>query len=127
MYYGFTESESFFDPTILNGYKHHKVVIEKRGDGKGFWHIVILNIKDGDIKDTVDAISEALKPDWNAMFFNERILYAVFKDKIFKLEMKKKWKPSEYEEVKTYAKVTGVGDLEMNECFTHYTRLLQEE
>lgn len=127
MYYGFTESESFFDPTILNNYKHHKVVIEKRGDGKGFWHIVILVILEVDIQNAVATISKALKPDWNAMFYNETTLYAVFKDKIFTLLRKEKWEAVDYEEVKKYAKDVDVGDLDMNECFKHYEMLLKKD
>jgi hypothetical protein len=125
MFYGFTESESFADPTILNKYLHHKVVIEKRGDGKGFWHIVILSIADSDIKVVTDAISHAIKPDWNAMFYNKTTLYAVFKDKIFSLPMKKVWQAGDYDWVRKYAKEKNVGDLDMNEVFRHYQLLLQ--
>ena len=124
MFYGFTESESFADPTLLNNYPHHKVVIENRGDGRGFWHIVILEIKDEDVEFVIQEISKALKGDWNAMFYNEHTLYAVFKDKIFTLNRKKIWNLSDYSEVKQYAKDVDVGDLDMNKCFIHYEKLL---
>jgi hypothetical protein len=124
MFYGFTESESFADPTILNQFKQHKVVIEDRGGGKGYWHIVILSIDDSNIENAVDIVSKNLKPDWNAMFYNQDTLYAVFKDKIFKLKMKVTWQLSDYEEVKKYAKDCDVGDLDMNEVFDHYKKLL---
>jgi hypothetical protein len=124
MCYGFTESESFLDPTILNQFKQHKVVIEKREGNKGFWHIVIILIKDKDISQAIGKISSALKPDWNAMFYNDKILYAVFKDKIFDLKMRDTWKLSDYEEVKKHAKACDVGDLDMNEVFKHYQKLL---
>jgi len=124
MFFGFTESESFADPTILNNYSHHKVVIEKRADGKGFWHIVILQIGKEQIDGVVKTISNCLKADWNAMFYNEHILYAVFKDRIFTLPMKSTWDLTDYEEVKKYAKDANVGDLDMNETFAHYNELL---
>lgn len=124
MYYGFTESESFQDPTILNRYKLHKVVIEKRGDGKGFWHIFILQIEDKDITKTASDISKALKSDWNATFYNAEIVYSVFKDKVFTLKKKRIWELSDYLEVKKYAKDVDVGDLDMNKVFRHYEKLL---
>ncbi len=127
MFYGFTESESFADPTILNNYAHHKVVIEKRGDGKGFWHIFILSIQDKDIKKAVSDISKSIKSDWNAMFYDEDIVYAVFKDTIFSLKRKKIWEISDYLDVKKHAKDVDVGDLNMNECFEHYEKLLEEK
>ncbi|MBP9718878.1 MAG: hypothetical protein KBD46_00220 [Candidatus Levybacteria bacterium] len=126
MFYGFTESESFEDPTILNNYTHHKVIVEKRADGMGFWHIFILKIKDEQIDDVVEMISKNLKPDWNAMFYNKNILYAVFKGKIFTLQMKNNWNLKDYEEVKKYAKNADVGDLDMNEVFAHYNQLLRK-
>lgn len=124
MYYGFTESESFQDPTILNRYKLHKVVIEKRPDGKGFWHIFILQIEDKDITKTVSDIAKALKPDWNATFYNSEIVYSVFKNKVFTLKKKRIWELSDYLEVKEYAKDVEVGDLDMNDVFKHYEKLL---
>lgn len=124
MFYGFTESESFEDPTILNNFTHHKVVIEKLADGKGFWHIFILEISDEQIHDVVKLISNNLKPDWNAMFYNDKTLYAVFRKKIFRLPMKEHWDLKDYEEVKQYAKDADVGDLDLNEVFAHYHLLL---
>lgn len=124
MFYGFTESESFDNPTILNKYKQHKLVIEKRGDNKGYWHIVILLIEDGDIDRVVHEISSAIKPDWNAMFYNDSVLYAIFKDKIFPLNMRKTWQLSDYEEVKKYALEVDVGNLDMNEVFEHYNKII---
>ena len=124
MYYGFTESESFQNQTLLNRYRHHKVVVEQRADGKGYWNIFILNIEDKDIKKVIGLISRSLKPDWNAIFFNADIVYALFKDKVFKLKRKKIWRLPDYEEVKKYAKDCDVGDLDMNEVFRHYKKLL---
>lgn len=127
MYYGFTESESFADPTLLNRYKLHKVVVEKRTDGKGFWHIFILHIEDKDIKKVIDDISKSLKNDWNAIFFNTDTVYALFKDKIFKLKRKAIWSLPDYQEVKKHAKDCDVGALDMNEVFKHYEKLLSSK
>ncbi len=124
MFFGFTESESFDDPTILNDYPHHKIIVEKRPGGKGFWHIFILEIHENQIEDAVKTISNSLKADWNAMFYNENTLYAVFREKIFKLQMRSYWAPEDYEEVKRYAKDANVCDLDMNEVFAHYRELL---
>ena len=124
MYYGFTESESFSDPTILNTYQLHKVIIERRSDGKGFWHIFILHIEDVDIEKVVTDVSKELKGDWNAMFFNSDMVHAVFKDKVFSLQRKTVWQPSDYLEIKNYAKACNVGDLDMNDVFKHYNNLL---
>jgi hypothetical protein len=124
MFYGFCESESFDDPSILNNYHQVKVVIEKRADGKGFWHIVILKVDDSNIKTVIETISYALKSDWNAMFYNETTLYAIFKDKVFSLPMKKIWHTDDYINVKQYAKECNVGNLDMNEVFSHYHQLL---
>lgn len=124
MYFGFTESESFTDPTILNKYRHYNVVVEKRGDGKGYWHIFILDIDDEHISQTIMDISSALKSDWNAIFFNDTSVYCLFKDKVFTLNKKENWNLSDYEEVKEYAKKCDVGDLDMNEVFNHYKHLL---
>ena len=126
MFLGFTESESFDDPTILNNYPHHKVIVEKRADGKGFWHIFILEINEGQIDDVVKTFSNCLKADWNAMFYNETIVYAIFKEKIFRLQMKKHWNINDYEDVRKYAKDAAVGDLDMNEVFAHYNQLLRK-
>lgn len=124
MFYGFVESESFDDPTLLNGYKLHKVIIERRSDGKGFWHIFILLIDNKDIKKVVKDISKALKADWNAMFFDTDTVYAVFKDKVFTLKRKVIWHLSDYFEVKKHAKDCNVGNLDMNNVFKHYQTLL---
>ncbi|HLL60909.1 MAG TPA: hypothetical protein VK338_04285 [Candidatus Nitrosocosmicus sp.] len=124
MFYGITESESFDNPTILNNFKHHKVIIEKREDGKGYWHIFILHIKNNEIQNTTKEISKSLKADWNAMFFNNEILYTVFKDKIFKLKREYPWRSKKYLEVRQYAKDCGVGDIDFNTAFDHYNRLL---
>ncbi len=124
MFYGFTESESFADPTILNQYVHHKVVVEKRENGKGFWHIFILSVNDSDIEKVVHEISIHLKPDWNAVFFNDSTVYCVFANKVFTLDRKKTWSLTDYEEVKQYAKTADVGDLDMNNVFAHYDKLL---
>ena len=126
MYYGFTESESFSDPTILNRYKQHNVVIERRPDGKGYWHIVILKVDDKLVSTVIKHISKSLKADWNAIFFNESTVYALFKDKIFTLKRKKIWHLADYAEVKRYARDVDVGILDMNEVFNHYKKLLEE-
>lgn len=127
MFYGCTESESFYDPTILNNYQHYKIVVEKRGDGKGFWHIFILKVEDEHITKTTQDISTALKPDWNAIFFNEETVYCLFKDKVFTLKRQKIWQLSDYKEVKEYAKRRDVGDLDMNDVFAHYDSLLEKK
>lgn len=125
MFYGFTESESFDDPTILNTYPHHKVVIERRPDGKGYWHIFILRIDDESlIEKTVKQISASLKPDWNAVFYNEHKVYCIFKNKIFIIPRKKTWSESDYAEVKTHALAVDVGPLDLNDMFKHYNDLL---
>jgi len=72
----------------------------------------------------VNKISIALKPDWNAMFYDKDYLYSVFKDRVFKLKMKDNWQLSDYEEVKKHAKEIDVGDLDLNEVFAHYKKLL---
>lgn len=124
MFYGFAESESFEDPRLLNKFKHHKVVVERRSDGNGFWHIFILEISNEDIKRTLQMIATVIKADWNAIFFNEKIVYAVFKDKIFTLKREKNWQSPDYLQVIKYAKDHNVGDMNFNDVFDHYKRLL---
>ena len=90
MYQGFVLSESLKDPTILNNFDKVYVKVENHPECKGcpkIWHDFKLKVDDKDIKHITNLLSEQMEDTWYAHFWNDKDVYVVLPNKVFKSYM----------------------------------------
>ena len=111
MFYGYAESESLQNPLILNDYIPVKIVIEHvpTSQNHPYVHAYYFQFKEDEILDEVEKFSRETLPRWYQLFWSEKVVYAVFKDKYFKLDNEKEWKSEEYKKVQQYGVDHGIG------------------
>ena len=110
MFKGFILSESLNNADILNDYKQLYVKIEKHNDPKypKFWHLFKLSIPENKIDVVAEKISNNIKNEWYAHFWNKSRVCIVFQNKIFWIPREKQWSSEKYKEVVNYAVRAGV-------------------
>jgi hypothetical protein len=113
MFKGFVLSESLNDPTILNDFENIYVKVESHPESElKYWHLFKLKIKDEDIEDAVKLILKNIKKEWYAHFWNGKVVYICYSNKIFKITQQKKreWNTKEYYEAKNYGIQQGIAE-----------------
>jgi hypothetical protein len=110
MFKGFVLSESLNNPSILNDFKKIYVKIEEHPESKDarFWHLFKLEINDNDIEKVAQKFAKEMKYGWYAHFWNGKIVYISFTNKVFKILQEKEWKSEEFQKVKEYGAKNGV-------------------
>lgn len=110
MYYGYAESESLRNPLILNDYKPLKVEIEYVPTSKNhpYVHAYYFKFDDSEILKEVEKFAKETLPEWYQLFWSEETVYAIFKDKYFKLKNEIDWKSEEYKRVQKYGGEHGI-------------------
>ncbi len=107
MYRGFVLSESLKNPLILNDFEKIYVKVEHHPEYSGepkIWHDFKLIIKDEDIERIAELLSNEIKNTWYAHFWNDKEVYVILSNKVFKIPKEPKaWKSKEYQELKSYA------------------------
>lgn len=118
MFKGFVLSESLKNPSILNNFEKIYVKVEHRPETKGrpkIWHDFKLKFKDKDITKITYLLSEQIKEKWYAHFWNEREVYVILPNKVFRIPKEpQKWQSKEYQEVKKYAISHGIEEKYLN-------------
>lgn len=131
MFYGYTESESLSDPLILNGYKPVKVEIEYVPTSKNhpYVHAYYLTFKDDEVENEAKKISRVTLPDWYQLFWSKSTVYAIFKDKVFKLKNEGSWESEKYREVQRYGVEHGIEIVYMdfNKNFARFKETLAKK
>ncbi|EKE21620.1 MAG: hypothetical protein ACD_7C00166G0002 [uncultured bacterium] len=110
MFKGLLESESLLNLDILSELEiigsHQEFFPEQKTK------IVTVNklkISDQKIKLVIDLISKKyIKPEWYALFWDNKIVYVVFEDTIFKLKNTNPWDLSEIKLLTKYATSNGI-------------------
>jgi hypothetical protein len=110
MFKGLIESESLKDQTILK--KLHAVQSHQEhhpGQNTEVVTVYKVQIPDNKIKSTINTISDQyIKPDWYALFWNEKTVFVVFQNKIFMLKNITPWDAQEIEIFAKYAMMHGI-------------------
>lgn len=131
MFYGYTESESLSDPLALNGYKPIKVDIEFVPTSESFpyVHAYYLRFKDEDVEKEVKKFAKLTKPEWYQLFWNKKTVYAIFKDKYFKLANEGKWSSYKYKKIQQYGVDHGIGlvYMDFNKNFARFKVVLNKK
>ncbi len=126
MFYGMISSEGLENPLVLNSFNPSRVVIDyqPKSTGSSYWHRYLLQIEDEKIDSVVNQFRNLMKHGWYSIFWNDKTVYVVFKDKVFKLEKEKVWKSEEYKNVRRYGIEHGVQEeyLDFNERFKYYNK-----
>jgi len=110
MFKGFVLSESLSNPTILNGYKHLYIKVEKHNDPKytKFWHLFKLSIPDSQVNKIAKMIAINIRDEWYAHFWNKEKVCIIFQNKIFWIPKEMPWVSKKYYEVVEYAVEHGI-------------------
>ncbi len=110
MFKWFVLSESLSDATIVNDYEKIYVKVQKHDDPKypEFWHLFKLTTPATEIDEVVKTISEYMKDEWYAHFWNKDKVCIIFQRKIFWIPRENQWSSDEYREVVNYAVKNGV-------------------
>ncbi len=110
MFKGFILSESLKNAVILNDYEILSVKVEKHNDPKypEFWHLFKLSIPENKIDEAAKIISDNIKNEWYAHFWNKNKVCIIFQNKIFWIPREKQWSSKEYKEVINYAVKIGI-------------------
>jgi len=107
MYKGFVLSESLKNPMILNDFEKIYVKVEHHPEYTSepkIWHDFKLKIEDNDIDKVANLLSEQIKDTCYAHFWNDKEVYVILPNKVFKIPKEpKKWQSKEYQELKKYA------------------------
>lgn len=131
LYVGYTESESLRDPLILNNYKPIKVEIEFVPTSKNhpFVHAYYLNISEENIQQEVEKFAKETLPEWYQLFWNDKTVYAIFKDKYFKMENEHKWYSLKYQSVQQYGVEHGIDlvYMDFNKNFARFEETLAKK
>jgi hypothetical protein len=115
-YFGYTESESLHNPLILNDYKPIKVEIEyvPTSTNHPFVHAYYLKFTEDNITEEVEKFAKETLPEWYQLFWNDQIVYAIFKDKYFKMTNEHEWESEEYKAVQQYGVEHGIDLVYLN-------------
>lgn len=112
MFYGYAESESLRNPLVLNDYKPVRVEIEFVPTSKNhpYVHAYYFKFEDSEIEKEARKFAEETLPEWYQLFWSEDTVYAIFKDKYFKLKNEGigNWKSDEYKKVQKYGGEHGI-------------------
>ena len=131
MYYGYIESESLSDPLVLNSYKPVKVDIEFVPTSENFPHVhaYYLKFRDRDVGSEAKKFAKLTKPEWYLLFWSNKTVYAIFKDKVFKLTNEIEWKSEKYKEVQKNGVNHGIGMVYMNfnKNFARFNQVLSKK
>ena len=133
MFYGYAESESLHNPLILNDYKPVKIVIEyvQTSVNHPYVHAYYFRFKDNEILKQVNRFAKETLPEWYQLFWSKDTVYAIFKNKYFKLKNEGigNWKSEEYKQVQKYGQAHGIEFVYMNfnKNFTRFEETLAKK
>lgn len=115
MYKGFVISESLNNPLVLNPLKQEFVRIEKHEEAKDqyptYWHVFKLLIDQKDIDQISKNISQEIKPDWYAHFWNGTNVFVIFSNRVFQIPQEEEWSSPQFQEAKEYGIKNGIKEM----------------
>ncbi len=128
MYYGYIESESLRNPLVLNNYKAIKVDIEfvPTSQNHPYVHAYYLKFQDNEVLQEAKKFTCETLPEWYLLFWNDKKVYAIFKDKIFELPNEGIWNSEKYKEIQQYGVSHGIGMeyMDWNKNFKRFQEVL---
>lgn len=128
MYYGYAESESLRNPLILNEYKPIKIDIEyvPTSVNHPYVHAYYFQFQESEILKEVEKFAKETLTEWYQLFWSEDTVFAIFKDKYFKLKNEVIWKSQEYKKVQEYGVAHGIEIVYMdfNKNFKRFKEVL---
>lgn len=131
MYYGYIESESLRNPLVLNNYKAIKVDIEFVPTSQNHPHVhaYYLKFKDGEVLGVAKKFARETLTEWYLLFWNNKKVIAIFKDKIFELPNEVHWKSEKYKEIQQYGVSHGIGMeyMDFNKNFKRFREVLAKK
>jgi hypothetical protein len=131
MFYGYMESESLSDPLALNAYKPVRVEIEYVPTSKNhpYVHAYYISFTDDEVESQANKISKITLPEWYQLFWSDDTVYAIFKDKVFRLKNEHVWGSDAYKEVQKYGGEHGIEIVYMdfNKNFARFKETLAKK
>lgn len=131
MYYSYIESESLRNPLVLNNYKAIKVDIEFVPTSKNhpYVHAYYLKFKDSEVLEVAKKFARETLPEWYLLFWNNKTVFAIFKDKIFELPNEINWRSEKYKEIQRYGVSHGIGMeyMDFNKNFKRFKEVLAKK
>ncbi|MEK6925996.1 MAG: hypothetical protein AABW50_01830 [Nanoarchaeota archaeon] len=104
MYKGIIESESLIDKKILNEVRIVKSYKEQHLDeDPKIWTINKINVDDKKFDSFMKDLSKNMIKGWYSLLWNDKFVYVIFKNKIFKIKNINPWIKSEFSFVINYA------------------------
>lgn len=127
---GYTESESLSNPLILNEYKHLRVEIEyvETSTNHPYVHAYYLDFSEENIEQVVTKFAKDTLPEWYQLFWNGDSVYAIFKDKFFKIKNEAIWQSDEYKNIQQYGVEHGIDlvYMDFNKNFARFRETLEK-
>lgn len=128
MFYSIATSESLTNPVILNEYRKRNVIVDSAPlSEQPFWHIFVIEVDDKHADQFAGDFSKLIKQGWYLVLWNDKEVYVVLQNKVFKLKREKTWSSGDYEEMRRYAMANGIAEeyLDFNVNFPEYERLVK--
>ena len=130
-YIGYTESESLKNPLILNEYDPVRVEIEyvETSVNHPYVHAYYLSFSGLNIEEVVTKFTAETLPEWYQLFWNEEVVYAIFKDKFFKIKNEGTWGSEEYKAIQQYGVEHGIDlvYMDFNKNFARFRETLAKK
>lgn len=110
MYKGIIEKESLKEHSILNQLNIKEVYKEyHKGEDPPLWHAYKVRIPDKKLGQLIKFLSKNIMiSGWFSLFWNNKLVYVVMKDKIIKLKNKKPWDNKEFKKLISYGEKEGI-------------------
>ena len=104
MYKGIIEKESLKDVSILNQLNVKEVYKEYHEDeDPPLWHAYKVKIPNNKLEQLIKFLSKNIMiSGWFSLFWNNKLVYVVMKDKIIKLKNKRPWDRKEFKKLISY-------------------------
>jgi len=86
-YYAAIDTESLFDPTIVNKFEQLKVLIEYEPSSTAskYHHVFLVKIFDDKIQESIKIIQNSIKEGWFAFFWDKDKNITVYKGASFEM------------------------------------------
>jgi hypothetical protein len=105
MFTGKIDSESLNDPSIIKELNIVESRAEHHPEAKiKTWHCFKVSVPNNKIVSITERVSKEIKKDWFSIFWDEKEIFVVFSNKVFRLAHEK----SEWEEAIEYGTKLGI-------------------
>ena len=112
MFYAIIDSASLKNPTILNDFKPRKITVSYEPESKTakYHYNFLLEFKNDKIMTVIPKIQKEMLLSWYTFFWDENILYIVFKTRKFQIDLLNGWTSEEYKTAQKFGKTQNIPD-----------------